>query len=87
MLIKLIAPTLTVPNRTVIPSELQLIKNNTSDTEASYLDLRLLISYNIVSNNIVSKIHNECDAFDFGNIAFFNGTPMGQTSDSMAIPN
>ena len=36
----------------IYPSELQLNKSNTSDTEAAYLDLRLSISNDIVSTKI-----------------------------------
>ena len=36
----------------IYPSELQLIKANTSDTEAAFLDLHLSISNDIVSTKI-----------------------------------
>ena len=42
------------------PSELQLNKANTSDTEAAFLDLHLSISYDIVS----TKIYDKRDDFD-----------------------
>ena len=41
--------------------ELQLIKANTSDTEAPFLDLHLSISNGFVS----SQIYNKRDDFDF----------------------
>ena len=45
----------------IYPSELQLNKANTSDTEASVLDLQLSISNRFVS----SKIYDKRDDFDF----------------------
>ena len=45
----------------IYPPELQLNKANTSDTEASFLDLHLSISNGFVS----SKIHDKRDDFDF----------------------
>ena len=39
----------------IYPSELQLNKANTSDTEAAFLDLHLLISNDIVSTKIYDK--------------------------------
>ena len=42
------------------PSELQLNKANTSDTEAAFLDLHLSISNDIVS----TKIYDKRDDFD-----------------------
>ena len=45
----------------IYPSELQLNKANTSDTEAAFLDLHLSISNDIVS----TKIYNKSDYFDF----------------------
>ena len=53
------------------PSELQLNKANTSDTEASFLDLHLSVSNDIVS----TKIHNKRDDFDFEivNLRFLDG--------------
>ena len=44
----------------IYPSELQLIKANTSDTEAAFFDLHLSISNNIVS----TKIYDKLDGFD-----------------------
>ena len=51
------------------PSDLQLNKANTSDTEASFLDLHLSISNDIVS----TKIHNKRDDFEIANLRFFGG--------------
>ena len=45
----------------IYPSELQLNKANTSDTEAMFLDLHLSISNDIVS----TKIYDKWDDFDF----------------------
>ena len=45
----------------IYPSELQLNKANTSDTEAAFLDLHLSISNDIVS----TKIDDKRDDFDF----------------------
>ena len=50
----------------IYPSELQLNKANTSDTEAAFLDLHLSISNDIVS----TKIYDKCDDFDFEIINF-----------------
>ena len=47
--------------RNIYPVELQLNKENTSDTEASFLDLHLFISDEIVS----TKINDKRDDFDF----------------------
>ena len=45
----------------IYPSELQLNKANTSDTEAAFLDLHLSISNDIVS----TKIYDKREDFDF----------------------
>ena len=45
----------------IYPSELQLNKANASDTEATFLDLHLSISNDIVS----TKIYDKRDDFDF----------------------
>ena len=50
----------------VYPSELQLNKANTSDTEAAFLDLHLSISNDTVS----TKIYDKRDGFDFENCQF-----------------
>ena len=54
----------------IYPSELQLIKANTSDTEAAFLDLHLSIS-NVVS----TKIYDKRNDFDFKivNFPFLDG--------------
>ena len=49
----------------IYPSELQLNKANTSDTEAAFLDLHLSISY-----GIVSTIYDKRDDFDFDIVNF-----------------
>ena len=55
----------------IYPSELQLNKANTSDTEAPFLDLHLSISNGFVS----SKIYEKRDDFDFYivNFPFLDG--------------
>ena len=50
----------------IYPSELQLNKANTSDTDASFLDLHLSISNDIVS----TKIYDKRDDFDFEIVNF-----------------
>ena len=50
----------------IYPSELQLNKVDTSDTEAAFLDLHLSISNEIVS----TKIYYERDDFDFEIVDF-----------------
>ena len=55
----------------IYPSELQLNKANTSDTEAAFLDLHLSISNDIVS----TKIYDTRDDFNFKivNFPFLDG--------------
>ena len=55
----------------IYPSELQLNKANTSDTEATFLDLHLSISNGFVS----SKIYDKRDDFNFDivNFLFLDG--------------
>ena len=55
----------------IFPSELQLNKANSSDTEAPYLDLHLTISFGFVS----SKIYDKRDEFGFDivNFQFLDG--------------
>ena len=55
----------------VYPTELQLNKGNSSDTEASILDLILFISNDIV----LSKIYDKRDDFNFEivNLLFLDG--------------
>ena len=50
----------------IYPSELQLKKASSSDTEAPFLDLHLTISNGFVS----SKIYDERDDFDFDIVYF-----------------
>ena len=50
----------------IYPSEFQLNKDNTSDTEAAFLDLHLSISNDIVS----TKIYDKRDDFDFEIVNF-----------------
>ena len=50
----------------IYPSELQLNKANTSDTEAHFLDLHMSISNGFVS----SKIDDKRDDFDFDIVNF-----------------
>ena len=62
----------------IYPSELQLNKVYTSDTEAAFLDLHLSISNDIVSATINDKRHN----FDFEivNFPFLDGDVPRSTS-------
>ena len=55
----------------IYPSELQLNKANTSDTEAPFLDLHLSISKGFVSSKIYDK-HDDFD-FDIVNFPFLDG--------------
>ena len=55
----------------IYPSELQLNKANTSDTEAAFLDLHLSISNDIVSTKIYDK-RDEID-FEIVNFPFLDG--------------
>ena len=50
----------------IYPSELQLNKANTPDTEAAFLDLHLSISNDIVS----TEIYDKRDDFDFEIVNF-----------------
>ena len=51
---------------TIYPRELQLIKANTSDIQASFLDLNL----SITGNTIHTKIYDKRDDFNFNNVNF-----------------
>ena len=53
----------------IYPSELQLNKTNSSNTEASLLDLHWTISEGFVS----SKLYDKRDDFDFVNFSFLDG--------------
>ena len=63
----------------IYPSEVQLNKANTSDTEAAFLDLHLSISNDIVS----TKIYDNRDDFDFEivNFPFWDGDVLRPTSN------
>ena len=67
----------------IYPSELQLNKANTSDTEAAFLALHLSISNDIVS----AKFDYKCDGFDFDivNIPFLDGYVPRSTSYGVYI--
>ena len=53
----------------IYPTELQLNKANSSDTEAPFLDLNLSITNGIVS----SKIYDKLDDFEIVNFPFLEG--------------
>ena len=65
------------------PSELQLNKANTSDTEAAFLDLHLSISNDIVS----TKIYDKRDDFDLEivNFPFLDGDVLRSSSYGVYI--
>ena len=67
----------------IYPSELQLNKANTSDTEAAFLDLHLSISNDIVS----TKNYDKRDEFDFEivNFPFLDGDVSRSTSYGVYI--
>ena len=67
----------------IYPSELQLSKANTSDTEAAFLDLHLSMSNDIVS----TKIWDKRDDFDFEivNLPLLNGDVPRSTSYGVYI--
>ena len=67
----------------IYPSELQLNKANTSDTESAFLDLHLSISNDIVS----TKIYDKRDDFDFEivNFPFLDGDVPRSTSYGVYI--
>ena len=67
----------------IYPSELQLNKANTSDTKATFLDLHLSISNDIVS----TKIYDKRDDFDFEivNFPFLDGDVPRSTSYGVYI--
>ena len=62
----------------IYPSELQLNKSNTSDTEAAFFDLHLSISNDIVSTKIYDK-HDDFD-FEIVNFPFLDGDVPRSTS-------
>ena len=51
----------------IYPTELQLYRANSSDSEASFLDLNLCIS----SGTVSTKIYDRRDDFDFDIVNFF----------------
>ena len=67
----------------IYPSELQLNKSNTSNTEAAFLNLHLSISNDIVS----TKIYDKLDDFDFEivNFPFLDGDVPCSTSYGVYI--
>ena len=67
----------------IYPSDLQLNKANTSDTEAAILDLHLSISSDIVP----TKIYDKRDDFDFEivNLLFLDGDVPHSTSYGVYI--
>ena len=67
----------------IYPSDLQLNKANTSDTESSILDLHLSVSNGFVS----SKIYDKRDDFDFDmvNFPFLDGDVPRSTSYGVYI--
>ena len=67
----------------IYPSDLQLNKANTSDTEAAFLDLYLSISNDIVSTKIYDK-HDDFD-FDIVNFPFLDGDVPRSTSYGVYI--
>ena len=69
----------------IYPSELQLNKDNVSDTEASFLDLLLSISDGFVKTKIYDK-RNDFD-FDIVNFPFLDGDVARSTSYGVYILN
>ena len=67
----------------IYPSELQLNKTNTYDTEAAFLDLHLSISYDVVP----TIIYDKRDDFDFEivNFPFLDGDDPCSTSNGVYI--
>ena len=67
----------------IYPSELQLNKTNTSDTEAAFLDLHVSISNDIVSSKIYDKRY-DID-FEIVNFPFLDGDVPRSTSYGVYI--
>ena len=67
----------------IYPPELQLNKANTTDTEASFLDLHMSISYDIVP----TKIYDKRDDFEseIANFSFLDGDVPRSTSYGVYI--
>ena len=63
----------------IYPSELQLNKANTSDTESAFLDLHLSISNDIVSTKIKNDKRDDFD-FEIVNFPFLDGDVPRSTS-------
>ena len=62
----------------IYPSELQLSKTNTSDTEAAFLEFHLSISNDIVSTKMYDK--RDDDDFEIVNFPFLDGNVPRSTS-------
>ena len=67
----------------IYPTELQLNRANSSDTEAPFLDLNLCISNGTVSPNICDK--RDDFEFDIVNFPFLNGDVPRRTSYGVCI--
>ena len=67
----------------IYPSELQLNKDNTSNTKAAFLDLNLTISNDIVSTKIYDKRDNS--DFEIVNFPFLDGDVTRSTSYGVYI--
>ena len=67
----------------IYPSELQLNKANVSDTEASFLDLHLSVSYGFVKTKIYDKRYDF--DFDIVNFPFLDGDVPRSTSYGVYI--
>ena len=67
----------------IYPSELQLNKDNISDTEAPFLDLHLSVANGFVSSKIYDK-RNDFD-FDIVNFPFLDGDVLRRASYGVYI--
>ena len=65
----------------IYPSELQSNKANNTDTEASFLDLHLSISYGFIQ----TKNNDKRDDFDIVNFPFLDGEVPCSTSYGVSI--
>ena len=65
----------------IYPSDLKLIKANSSDTEATFLDLHLSIS----NDNVSTKIYDKRDDFDIVNFPVLDGDLPRSTSYGVYI--
>ena len=68
----------------IYPSELQLIKANTSNTEAAFLVLHLSISNDIVSTKIYDKLRDDFH-FQIVNFPLLDGDVPRSTSYGICI--